>query len=77
MSKYDDFDLDIKNTQLNNDYDVNALGGALDSKLACDFTKWLSEKIVESYIDGCLSNDCSDNCSRGPCTSMNSVIVEK
>ncbi|MBU5425880.1 hypothetical protein KQI41_05580 [Tissierella pigra] len=66
MSKYDDFDLDVKSLGVDNTYkqiDLPCISAS--ASVTCE--------IFKSIIERCVS----DNCSVGPCTSMNSIIVRE
>lgn len=73
MSKYDEFDLDIKSIGMDNEYSTNGWSDGWKCAASQYITEKISDAVIESVKQKCLS----DNCSVGPCTSMNSIVVRE
>ena len=77
MSKYDEFDLDIKSVEIGNDYEVNGFTDGWKCKVSEYVVTKISDAAIDSVVNKCISDNCSNGCSVGPCTSANSVIIRE
>ncbi|MSU02288.1 hypothetical protein [Tissierella pigra] len=76
MSKYDEFDLDVKSIGMGNEYSVNSWSDGWKCKASEEIIKYITEKVTDAAIESVKQGCGSDNC-HGPRTSMHSIVIRE